>query len=274
MILELKLYHSALMSSIGLKSSYSLPVALFLIFGYLTQSSVLLLWLRHAKGVKIQPNAKIDTIMGGERSDNASVAVTPLGWAHYPFVALNLTVAAIFAGATCELSSRGWGSRMDFAPSPGSWRVGADFVVAFAWQTVLEYGWHRLMHTRLCYRTMHKFHHYYKSPEPFCDMYIHPLESFGYQLILWSPPFIFSCHVYAFVLYMAVMGLCGVLDHSGVRCAVGGDWGYSTLDHDLHHELYNWNYGFPLPLLDKLFGTYRDPLSTRGAASSDKSKVL
>ena len=61
---------------------------------------------------------------------------------------------------------------MDFSPNPSVVRLGADFVVAFVWQSVVEYWWHRLMHTHACYSTMHKFHHFYRSPEPFCDMYL------------------------------------------------------------------------------------------------------
>ena len=36
-----------------------------------------------------------------------------------------------------------------------------------------------------------QMHHYYKSPQPFDDMYIHPLEALGYYLILYSPAFVF-----------------------------------------------------------------------------------
>lgn len=31
---------------------------------------------------------------------------------------------------------------------------------------------------------------------------------------------------------------------------------YSTVDHDIHHEKFDVNYGFPLPWLDILHGTY------------------
>jgi sterol desaturase/sphingolipid hydroxylase (fatty acid hydroxylase superfamily) len=86
----------------------------------------------------------------------------------------------------------------------------AIFVVACVWETVAEYWWHRMQvirarsstvarspcvclacraacqHLPWFYRNMHKLHHYYKSPQPFDDMMIHPLEGFGYYLILFS----------------------------------------------------------------------------------------
>mmetsp|Transcript_23827 Transcript_23827/g.48675 ORF Transcript_23827/g.48675 Transcript_23827/m.48675 type:complete len:147 (+) Transcript_23827:35-475(+) len=105
-----------------------------------------------------------------------------------------------------------------------------------------------------------------RSPQPFDDLYIHPVEAFGYYCILWapfplanpnswrgqhvsanvavndrySPPFVLPLHVGGFAVYMAVMGLCGVLDHSGIKCCVAGL--YSTDDHDKHHQHYNVNF--------------------------------
>ena len=73
------------------------------------------------------------------------------------------------------------------------------------------------MHVPYFYKLFYEYHHYYKSPEPWDDMFIHPIEAFGYYCILYSPPFLFQCHIYAFVVYMMIMGICGILDHSGIH---------------------------------------------------------
>lgn len=78
------------------------------------------------------------------------------------------------------------------------------------------------MHLRPVYGRLHKFHHFYKSPEPFDDLMIHPLEAFGYYLQLYSPPFLIAMPLSSFLAYMAVCGVCGVLDHSGVKVSVPG----------------------------------------------------
>lgn len=78
------------------------------------------------------------------------------------------------------------------------------------------------MHLRPVYARLHKFHHFYKSPEPFDDLMIHPLEAFGYYLQLYSPPFVIAMPLSSFLVYMAVCGVCGVLDHSGVKLSVPG----------------------------------------------------
>ena len=109
------------------------------------------------------------------------------------------------------------------------------------------------MHTDYCYARFHKIHHTYKSPFPFGDLYIHPIEAFGYYLILFSPPCLFQMHVYPFMIYMSLMGLCGVLDHSGINFDF---YIYNSEFHGIHHQTFQWNYAFPLPIMDHIFGTY------------------
>ena len=68
-------------------------------------------------------------------------------------------------------------------------KIAIGLALAVTWQSVLEYYWHRAMHLPAVYAKLHKFHHHYKSPQPWDDLFIHPLESFGYCLILYSPAF-------------------------------------------------------------------------------------
>ena len=134
-----------------------------------------------------------------------------------------------------------------------------EVMMAILWQSVLEYYWHVVMHWPFFYKHMHKWHHTYKAPELFDDMYIHPLEAVGYYCILYSPPFLpfLQLHVLSFLAYMAIMGICGVLDHSGISMRIPGL--YDTRDHDIHHLLTLVNYSFPFPFMDYLHGTYVSP---------------
>jgi sterol desaturase/sphingolipid hydroxylase (fatty acid hydroxylase superfamily) len=110
------------------------------------------------------------------------------------------------------------------------------------------------MHSRWCYARLHKYHHHYRSPGPFDDMFIHPLEAMGYYFILYSPAYVLRLHVQTFFVYMALLGTFGVLDHSGIRFSIPGL--YATEDHDRHHSHFEVNYAFPFPYLDLLCGTY------------------
>ncbi|CAN0444313.1 unnamed protein product [Pylaiella littoralis] len=186
---------------------------------------------------------------------------------HGAFATTNILMASTFAGTVTHFIVAGrtrvsWDTEVGF-----SWpRTVAGLVLSLAWQSVLEYYWHRLMHLRPVYTRMHKYHHFYKSPEPFDDLMIHPLEAFGYYLQLYSPPFLFVVPVSSFLLYMVVCGVCGVLDHSGVALSMPGL--YDTADHDRHHSRFEVNYAFPFPFMDVLHGTYEGNfLGKRYAAS-------
>jgi sterol desaturase/sphingolipid hydroxylase (fatty acid hydroxylase superfamily) len=177
---------------------------------------------------------------------------------HSIFATINILVAGTFAFTTCELSLRNknymYFQNFDIVVSM------KELIFGILWQSVLEYWWHILMHVSSVYHIFHKHHHYYKSPEPFDDLYIHPLESAGYYCILYSMPFVMQCHVYSFLAYMVIIGIFGVVDHSGIKVIINVPFTnhviYDSEDHDIHHQMYNKNYAFPFPWLDKIHETY------------------
>ena len=231
-------------------------------FGYLSQSMLLeyLFYYRqakHTKSWKTQPQKdKWVGVMWGfpiisNKGDRAPY--------HRYLTFINLLIASAFACAVSEFCIRGK-NYMHFtsAIEYGYMNIIKDLVVAIVHENIVEYYWHRLMHLRFFYQKFHKLHHFYKSPEPFDDMYIHPLEAFGYYCILYSPPFIYNCHLYSFLMYMIFMGICGIMDHSGIRAHIPGI--YNTVDHDMHHALFDVNYGFPFIYMDILHNTFEGNL--------------
>ena len=90
-------------------------------------------------------------------------------------IQVNLIIASSFAAFTSHCTVHGVWSQLHKFPS--AFVQEASFLIAaLIIQSVVEYWWHILMHRRFCYRHLHKHHHFYTSPEPFDDMYIHPLE--------------------------------------------------------------------------------------------------
>lgn len=187
-------------------------------------------------------------------------------------------VLSLLPGSAVHIDSAGFAGECAMVPSVLA--VAVELVALYLYENVLEYYWHRLMHVPFFYRHMHKVHHYNKSPIPFDDMLIHPLEAAGYYTLLFSPPFVLCHNVWAFVGYMAIMGVCGILDHSGVRVHVPGL--YASHDHDAHHRWTKVNYGFPHPLLDLVHGTFHGSFTCCGrtreyrlvaAVDEDKDKT-
>ncbi len=170
---------------------------------------------------------------------------------------LNLAQICLFAAATCDAALLGHTPMlMAWGQEGGSWAAwGGWLAAAYAWENVAEWVWHRVMHFPWLYRNVHHLHHFNKSPEPFDDMLIHPVEAVGYYIILYSPAFLFPMHVSVFLAYMAIMGVTGVLDHCGAVLGLPLSL-YDTRHHDHHHELVDVNFGFPSAAIDVLCGTF------------------
>jgi len=184
---------------------------------------------------------------------------------HRVFASINLLVSSCFAACVGESVAQRYSTLRAFGSYASTKSYTVDFVFgwfkAMALQSVVEYYWHVWMHSKAMYKRVHKIHHTYKAPSVWCDLCIHPIEAFGYYCILYSPGFVVSMPIGAFVLYMAVNGVCGVLDHCGIKLRV--PFVYDTQFHDLHHKYFEVNYAFPFDFMDRIHGTYRAPDSPK-----------
>ncbi|OQS03047.1 sterol desaturase [Thraustotheca clavata] len=175
---------------------------------------------------------------------------------HEALTLLNLLMASVLAMIAAECHIRGL-SYMDFDSLPSILTILGQVSLAFVFENTIEYYWHRFLHLRWPYAIIHKVHHHYKKTRPFDDMYMHPFEGFAYYCILYGPPFVFHMHIGSFAIYMILMAVFGVMDHSGVQFQIKHV--YNSTDHDVHHARFNFNYGFPFQYLDIVHGTYLSP---------------
>ena len=240
---------------------YSIIVFFSQFLGYIGFSSVLQYFYYYRQSTnkfewKIQPAST--TGVGVSWTHPIVLSKPERGPYHALFTTFNLLVASCCASFTTELSLREINYMrfevINLYSFQDIYKIMLETVIIVTYQCVAEYYWHRLMHIPYFYKNFHKYHHFYKSPEPWDDMYIHPIEAFGYYCILFGPPFIFSIHYFSFIIYMIIMGVCGMLDHSGIKFEL---WGlYNTADHDYHHSKFEVNYSFPFPYMDILHGTF------------------
>lgn len=68
----------------------------------------------------------------------------------------------------------------------------------FLYDEASAYYYHRMYHSPLLYRWIHKAHHRYGCPTAFSAVAMHPLEMLHYQAYLAAPAFIVPVHAGAF----------------------------------------------------------------------------
>lgn len=169
-----------------------------------------------------------------------------------------VTLLYLWCMTAQSLWSRGSrGMRMDMLTLPSKQEQVCCFLGGLAWNELMFYWSHRLLHHPKLYGKFHKKHHEYSAPFALAAIYCTPLEMIVSNL--W--PFLGVVSVFRFHLFFAycwvgnaVMGT--QTHHSGHK------WPWMTvLDHqpkfhDLHHKYFNCNYG-NVDFFDRLCGTSR-----------------
>ena len=113
------------------------------------------------------------------------------------------------------------------------------------------YFFHYLFHNKYLYK-FHKIHHQITTPVSITSIYLHPIDLiFGNILPLFLPVFIIRSSM-PLLYFWTAFTICETtyFAHSGIknRCE----------DHDLHHKLFNCNYGSGFYLVDRLFDSYKE----------------
>ena len=165
-------------------SPYSFASAGAIFFGYIIQSSVLQFCFYYLRTHSGSTRWKIQSEKGlGDLGIFWAVPFLSEGKPnrakdHALLTTLNLVTASCFALLVTELCVRGK-SRMSFqsAEEYGGFTIIYDLLIAVTFENISEYYWHRFLHSKLMYKRFHKYHHFVKSPEPWDDMYIHPIEA-------------------------------------------------------------------------------------------------
>ena len=122
------------------------------------------------------------------------------------------------------------------------------------------YVFHRLLHFKPLYRTIHYLHHQNINPGPWSGLAMHPAEHVFYlsgALLLWVIPAT-PLHVLYFVTLVALAPAEG---HCGFGRMMLGKSSFPTDNyyHYLHHKFFRVNFGDPLLIpLDRFFGTFHD----------------
>jgi sterol desaturase/sphingolipid hydroxylase (fatty acid hydroxylase superfamily) len=177
-----------------------------------------------------------------------------------------LSISAFFAGGT-YLQTIGIG----FQAPKGYPGMTASLIASMLVFDACFYWGHRLAHTKLFYRPIHKFHHIAVTPtvwsnnsEKIADnLFMQSYFLFAHLLVPISPAVLLVHKIYD--------QITGMLGHSGHEYSGGPTVVYpspmvAVTFHDQHHEFFNCNYSTHFSIWDRLMGTIH-PTYDRLAAS-------
>ena len=132
-----------------------------------------------------------------------------------------------------------------------------DFILMLLFMDFCMYVLHIIAHHKLLYKKLHGLHHTHEDMAPLSLYVMHPLEAFGFGLIMIFFLCLYSIDIAALILFLIFNWLFGVFAHSGIEPNRGelGNYICMTRFHQLHHQHHNCNYGFFTPIWDVLFRT-------------------
>jgi lathosterol oxidase len=171
---------------------------------------------------------------------------------------INLAYGTVVGGSVAWYVRRGGWSRLYFDPGERGWLyLVASTLGTFVFIDAALYYCHRLLHHRLLFRYVHRWHHRFVAPIVFTTLAMHPVEFILYMSVTLLPIFVVPLNAHAFVGLVAYTYLIGIIDHTGVRLPwnlpVHGDGEF----HNQHHIYFHCNFGHHTALFDRLHGTVR-----------------
>ncbi len=197
----------------------------------------------------------LDLVVRGRRFD------APRWWRARGF--LVTVFAFFFSGAVATFwSERLAGISLLDLSGLGAWGA----VVGILVYETLHYAYHRAAHeSRFLWRAAHQMHHSAESNDAFGAYYLHPLDIVAFTSIgslVFFP--LLGLSVSAGLIATAFVAFNAVFQHANLKTP---RWvGYLIQrpeSHQVHHGVHRWNYA-DLPLIDMLFGTFRNPARYEG----------
>lgn len=111
-------------------------------------------------------------------------------------------------------------------------KVMLDLVICLLCQEIGFYYSHRLLHSKMLYKRLHKLHHEYQAPYGLTAIYCHPIEHILSNILPVVAAFpVLKCHVSTALLWFTIVLTTTINDHSGYHLP----FLHSAELHDYHH---------------------------------------
>lgn len=183
---------------------------------------------------------------------------------HYPSrqirreIIYSLSSIFIFALQTIvmqQLITRGWAS---IDPGFSFLTYLAEVTALFFWNEIHFYASHWLMHRKWLFRNIHYIHHQSYHPTPFSIYSFSWVEAFLLGSVIFLPLMLHRFQVLSLLslpVMSVILNVIGHWDYDFFPAKKPSHWLRASFRHSLHHSKVSGNFGFQLPIFDKIFKT-------------------
>ena len=144
----------------------------------------------------------------------------------------------------------------------GWWYFGLAFLIMLFAHDTYFYWIHRLMHHPSIFRFVHLVHHKSTNPSPWAAYAMHPFEAIleaGIVVVFLFTIPMHLAHLSFFFLFMIVYNVYGHLGWElypkGFSKHWFGKWINTSVNHNMHHQTIQGNYGLYFLWWDRWMGT-------------------
>lgn len=160
----------------------------------------------------------------------------------------------------------------------------ASIVMMLLLHDTYFYWTHRLMHRKAVFRIVHRVHHLSTNPSPWAAMAFHPIEAVIEAGVIVLIALLFPAHPLGLAIFLLFMMIYNVYGHLGYELypkgfsrSMIGKWINTSVNHNMHHQQINGNYGLYFLFWDRIMGTIQptydakfDEVSSRRHVTSSK----
>lgn len=137
-----------------------------------------------------------------------------------------------------------------------------SFVAVLFIHDTYFYWMHRLIHHPKLYKSFHLTHHKSTNPSPWAALAFHPLEAVLESGIISILVFTIPTHRLTILLFLFFMMIYNAYGHLGYELypkgfsrSRFGKWINTSVNHNMHHQFVQGNYGLYFLFWDRLMGT-------------------
>lgn len=183
-------------------------------------------------------------------------------WYEFKYSMLNMFIFLITGLCVAAMSKMGMTKFYSHISDHGWFYFIFNIIIMIFMHDTYFYWAHRLMHVKKLYPYIHKVHHQSINPTPWAAFSFHPLEGFIEAAIVPIIVLTLPVHPAALFIFVLFSTMLNVLGHLGFEIYPKGFttskwtwWNNTSTHHNMHHSLFDYNYGLYFNFWDRWMGT-------------------